>query len=105
MPPDLPRKSGKMAFYGRQGVLKQFLSLYINLKMAFELKNTAPWARKLNEYKAMFCPNNAALNKRIFSFGGAPAIFNTEITKLNKKVVLNTTPVCMVSNFLQPLHL
>ncbi len=55
--------------------------------MAFELKNTVPWGRNLDEYRAMFNLTNYDLDKRIISFGDGPASFNFEMTSLNKNVV------------------
>lgn len=55
--------------------------------MAFELKNTVPWGRNLDEYKSMFTLTESDLNKRIISFGDGPASFNYEMTLLGKDVV------------------
>ena len=55
--------------------------------MAFELKNTVPWGRNLDEYKSMFKLTNSDLNKRIISFGDGPASFNYEMTMLSKSAV------------------
>lgn len=55
--------------------------------MAFELKNTVPWGRNLEEYKAMFNLFESDLDKYIIGFGDGPASFNTEMTKRNKSVV------------------
>jgi len=55
--------------------------------MAFELKNTVPWGRSLNEYIDMFSLSTADLNKTIISFGDGPASFNAEMTQLNRKVI------------------
>src|ERR1035437_1065886 len=55
--------------------------------MAFELKNTVPWGRNLDEYKSMFKLTDSDLNKRIISFGDGPASFNYEMTMLRKSVV------------------
>ncbi|MBC9795091.1 SAM-dependent methyltransferase [Sinomicrobium weinanense] len=55
--------------------------------MAFELKNTVPWGRNLEEYKEMFNLTESDLNGRIISFGDGPASFNTEMTEQNKSVV------------------
>ncbi len=54
--------------------------------MAFELKNTIPWGRTMDEYKSMFNLTDSDINKRIISFGDGPASFNMEMTKLNKSV-------------------
>jgi hypothetical protein len=54
--------------------------------MAFELKNTVPWGRTLEEYKNMFSLTDSDLNKQIISFGDGPASFNYEMTKQNKSV-------------------
>ncbi|MDD5242304.1 MAG: hypothetical protein PHG47_11385 [Sulfuricella sp.] len=55
--------------------------------MAFELKNTVPWGRNLDEYKSMFKLTDSDLNKRIISFGDGPASFNYEMTMSGKNVV------------------
>ncbi len=55
--------------------------------MAFELKNTVPWGRNLNEYKNMFNLSDSDLNKRIISFGDGPSSFNTEMTSQGKSVI------------------
>jgi hypothetical protein len=55
--------------------------------MAFELKNTVPWGRNLDEYKNMFSLTDSDLNKRIISFGDGPASFNMEMTSQGKSVV------------------
>jgi hypothetical protein len=55
--------------------------------MAFELKNTVPWGRNLDEYQSMFKLTDSDLNKRIISFGDGPASFNYEMTMLNKSIV------------------
>jgi len=55
--------------------------------MAFELKNTVPWGRNLEEYKSMFNLIDSDLDKRIVSFGDGPASFNSEMTFLGKSVV------------------
>jgi hypothetical protein len=55
--------------------------------MAFELKNTVPWGRNLDEYKSMFKLTGSDLNKRIISFGDGPASFNYEMTLLGKSVI------------------
>lgn len=54
--------------------------------MAFELKNTVPWGRTLEEYRNMFNLTENDLNKKIISFGDGPASFNSEMTKLGKLV-------------------
>lgn len=55
--------------------------------MAFELKNTVPWGRNLEEYKSMFGFSDSDLSKSIISFGDGPASFNFEMYSLGKKVV------------------
>jgi hypothetical protein len=55
--------------------------------MAFELKNTVPWGRNLDEYKNMFSLTDSDLNKRIISFGDGPASFNMEMTSQGNSVV------------------
>ena len=55
--------------------------------MAFELKNTVPWGRNLEEYRSMFNLTDYDLDKRIISFGDGPASFNFEMTGLDKNVV------------------
>jgi len=55
--------------------------------MAFELKNTVPWGRNMEEYKNMFNLTDSDLDKRIISFGDVPASFNTEMTLQGKSVV------------------
>lgn len=55
--------------------------------MAFELKNTVPWGRNLDEYTKIFDLTNEDLNCQIISFGDGPASFNSEMTRLNRKVV------------------
>lgn len=55
--------------------------------MAFELKNTVPWGRNLDEYKSMFNLTVSDLDKHIISFGDGPASFNFEMTSLKKNVV------------------
>jgi hypothetical protein len=55
--------------------------------MAFELKNTVPWGRNLDEYRSMFKLTDSDLNKRIISFGDGPASFNYEMTMLRKSIV------------------
>ncbi len=54
--------------------------------MAFELKNTVPWGRTLEEYQNMFNMTDSDMNKRIISFGDGPASFNDEMTKRGKSV-------------------
>ena len=54
--------------------------------MAFELKNTVPWGRTLEEYSNMFNLTKSDLNKRIISFGDGPASFNYEMNKQGKSV-------------------
>ncbi len=54
--------------------------------MAFELKNTVPWGRTLEDYKNMFNLTDSDINKRIVSFGDGPASFNHEMTMQNKSV-------------------
>lgn len=55
--------------------------------MAFELKNTVPWGRTLEEYKNIFNLSEDELDKKIISFGDGPASFNSEMTKLDKSVI------------------
>ncbi|WP_019991344.1 hypothetical protein [Rudanella lutea] len=55
--------------------------------MAFELSNTVPWGRNLNEYRSMFRLTEEDLNKRIIGFGDGPASFNAQMTQLRKSVV------------------
>jgi hypothetical protein len=55
--------------------------------MAFELKNTVPWGRNLDEYKNIFHLTDSDLDKRIISFGDGPASFNAEMTSQGKSVV------------------
>lgn len=55
--------------------------------MAFELKNTVPWGRSLDEYTNLFCLTTTDLESKIISFGDGPASFNSEMNKLNKKVI------------------
>ncbi|MFN3848120.1 MAG: SAM-dependent methyltransferase [Spirosomataceae bacterium] len=55
--------------------------------MAFELKNTVPWGRNLDEYQSMFKLVDDDLNKKIISFGDGPAGFNSEMAKLNRRVI------------------
>ncbi|NME71599.1 SAM-dependent methyltransferase [Flammeovirga aprica] len=54
--------------------------------MAFELKNTVPWGRTLEEYKNIFNLSETDLEKKIISFGDGPASFNSEMTMLGKSV-------------------
>jgi len=54
--------------------------------MAFELKNTVPWGRTLNEYQKMFCLSPDDFCKSIISFGDGPASFNYEMMLLKKSV-------------------
>jgi hypothetical protein len=55
--------------------------------MPFELKNTVPWGRNLEEYTNIFNLAEKDFQLRIISFGDGPASFNAEITQLNRKVV------------------
>lgn len=55
--------------------------------MAFELSKVVPWGRTLEEYKTMFTLSREDLKKSIASFGDGPASFNTEMTKLNNKII------------------
>jgi len=55
--------------------------------MAFELKNTVPWGRNLEEYSKIFDLTVEDFNCRIISFGDGPASFNSDMTKLNRSVV------------------
>jgi hypothetical protein len=55
--------------------------------MAFELKNTVPWGRNLEEYKGMFNLTESDMDAHIISFGDGPASFNSEMTEQNKNVV------------------
>ena len=55
--------------------------------MAFELKNTVPWGRTLEEYKGIFSLSDKDLDKKIISFGDGPASFNSEMTELGKSVL------------------
>ncbi|WP_428228755.1 hypothetical protein [Flavobacterium sp.] len=55
--------------------------------MAFELKSVVPWGRSLEEYIKIFKLTDSDLNSSIISFGDGPASFNSEMTKLDKKVV------------------
>ena len=56
------------------------------IEMVFELKNTVPWGRTLEEYRSMFDFTDSDMNKRIISFGDGPASFNYEMTKQDKSV-------------------
>jgi len=53
----------------------------------FELKNTVPWGRNLDEYTRMFKLSGDDLSTKIISFGDGLASFNAEMTKLGKSVV------------------
>jgi len=55
--------------------------------MAFELKNTVPWGRSLDEYTKIFGLTEIDFQSQIISFGDGPASFNSELTKLNGSVV------------------
>lgn len=55
--------------------------------MAFELENTVPWGRSMDEYKDMFHLSDADLSKRIISFGDGPASFNAEMTIQGKNII------------------
>lgn len=55
--------------------------------MSFELKNTVPWGRNLEEYTKIFNLSIADLESKIISFGDGPASFNAEMTKLNKTII------------------
>jgi hypothetical protein len=55
--------------------------------MPFELKNTVPWGRNLDEYKNMFSLTALEMDSKIVSFGDGPASFNAEMTKYNKRVI------------------
>ena len=55
--------------------------------MAFELKNTVPWGRNLEEYSKIFNLTEEDFQSRIISFGDGPASFNSEVTTLNGSVV------------------
>lgn len=55
--------------------------------MAFELKNTVPWGRNLEEYSNMFSLTDSDRDSRIISFGDGPASFNSEMTENGKRVV------------------
>lgn len=65
-------------------------------KMAFELKNTVPWGRTLEEYKNMFNLTDSDINKRIISFGDGPASFNFEM-KVQNKIVTSLDPIYQFS--------
>lgn len=54
--------------------------------MPFELKNTVPWGRTLEEYRNIFNLTETDLDKQIISFGDGPASFNSEMKKLKKSV-------------------
>ena len=54
--------------------------------MPFELKNTVPWGRTLEEYQAIFNLQKSDLDKKIISFGDGPASFNAEMTTKGKQV-------------------
>ena len=55
--------------------------------MAFELKNTVPWGRNLEEYTKIFNLTEKDFQSKIISFGDGPASFNSEMTRLNRNVV------------------
>jgi len=55
--------------------------------MAFELKNTVPWGRNLEEYSKIFNLTEEDFQSKIISFGDGPASFNSEMTRLNRMVV------------------
>ena len=57
------------------------------IAMAFELTNTVPWGRTLEEYTNMFALSDPDLDKRIISFGDGPANFNFEMTKQGRSVI------------------
>lgn len=59
---------------------------YDQIIMAFELKDTVPWGRNLDEYESMFSLTKPDMDKRIVSFGDGPASFNLEMTRQNKHV-------------------
>nr|MCU0325828.1 SAM-dependent methyltransferase [Spirosomataceae bacterium] len=48
---------------------------------------TVPWGRNLDEYQSMFKLVDDDLNKKIISFGDGPAGFNSEMAKLNRRVI------------------
>lgn len=55
--------------------------------MVFELENTVPWGRTLNEYKNIFNLSETDLDKKIISFGDGPASFNSEMTEVGKSII------------------
>jgi len=55
--------------------------------MPFELKNTVPWGRNLEEYAKIFNLTEQNFQSRIISLGDGPASFNAEMTQLNRSVV------------------
>src|ERR1035437_1395524 len=55
--------------------------------MAFELKDAVPWGRNMEEYSKMFDLTEKDFQSKIISFGDGPASFNSEMTKLNRKVI------------------
>ena len=55
--------------------------------MAFKLNSVVPWGRNLEEYRRMFALSTSDMEKRIISFGDGPASFNSEMTRLGKRVV------------------
>ena len=55
--------------------------------MAFELNKVVPWGRNLEEYSRVFNLTDFDFKSRIISFGDGPASFNSEMTKLNRKVI------------------
>ena len=55
--------------------------------MAFELKNTVPWGRSLEEYTKIFNLTKSDMDKRIISFGDGPASFNCEMNKRGQSVI------------------
>ena len=55
--------------------------------MAFELKNTVPRGRNLEEYTKIFGLTEKDFQSKIISFGDGPASFNSEVTKSNGSVV------------------
>jgi len=54
--------------------------------MAFELKNTVPWGRNLEEYTKLFALSAADLERTIISFGDGPASFNAEMAQRGRRV-------------------
>lgn len=64
--------------------------------MAFELKNTVPWGRNLEEYINMFNLTDSDMDSRIISFGDGPASFNSEMTE-NSKSVVSIDPIYQFS--------